>query len=100
MSGVRTSVMVSSPGCFFTFRAARVAGRWSATAAAITTTRAPSACSSTARASSSADTTSTTSTSAGRGSSTGPEMSVTRAPRSRAASAIAYPMRPEEGLDR
>ena len=100
MSVVFSSSNVMPSPLFLIFSAATARGRKSAGAAAWMTTSLPSARESTASHSSAQETMGTNSTPAGAGRETGPETSVTVAPRSRAASAMAKPILPVERLVR
>ena len=86
MSSVASSVIAGGPSPFWSLRPAGSAGRQSATAAAITTTSAPSAAPRTASRISAAVSIRTTAAPAGASRLVGPVTSVTAAPR-RAASA-------------
>jgi hypothetical protein len=100
MSGfvVSSRVRVCSPAAFFSLCRDGAAGRWSATAAAMTTASAVLTAASTAACMSRALPTRTSWTPAGSGSSVGPQTSVTSAPRRAATRARAHPCRPLEWL--
>jgi hypothetical protein len=100
MSGfsMKRSAGVSPEPSFLIFWSAAVAGRQSATAAVATNTSARSTWFCTAASMSRAERTSTRVTPRGVGSATGPATSVTSAPASRAARAIAKPILPLERL--
>ena len=100
MSGLGTSSMAPPRSAFGTFSSRGFFGRKSVTAAAMITTSAPGATLATASCISSAVRTGTGVTSQGGPRCTGPLTNVTVAPRARAAAASAYPMRPDDRLDR